>query len=325
VPVVLLEGIDLVAIAVFLLLLAFLYSLKYTITPLLNVLHSALGWVPGVGKLVGDAENAIVGAIDSGITTVSKVAHDLWLGSLDATIYLVDALRSLGAAVEQHVRTLYDESLPAWARWALGESLLVIGVVAAPYPTVAAWIHGIAADLRAYARGRADAVAQAAADALTDATTTIYQDVLEATATTLTSAEAYADFQVQTVADELDAVRRDLAAAEGAVAGELPELPGLGYDALRDAFGRLDLERLAGLLGAGALTGYLVQALAREAGLADAECRGKVKQICATDAAAWENLLAGLVALGFAFSLRELYDVARPLVDELAPVIAQAA
>ena len=201
----------------------------------------------------------------------------------------------------------------------------MIGNVAAPYPTVAAWIDGVASDLRAYARGRADAAAQEAADALTSATTTIYQDVLEATTATLTSAEAYADFQVQTVADALDAVRHDLAAAEGAVAGELPALPGLGYDDLRDAFGRLDLERLAGMLGAGALAGYLVQALAREAGLADSECRGKVKQICATDAAAWENLLAGLVALGFAFSLRELYDVARPLVDELAPVIAQAA
>jgi len=325
VPVVLLEGIDLVAIAVFLLLLALLYSLKYTIEPLIGALHSALGWLPGIGSLLGKADAAVTDAINDGIKTVSRVTHDLWAGTLDATIYLVDALRSLGQAVEDSVRHLYDHALPEWARWAIGEAIKVIGDVAAPYPTVAAWIHGLDATLREYARGRADAVAQAAASALTDATTTIYQDVLEATTTTLTSAEAYADFQVQTVADDVTALRHELAAAEGAVAGELPALPGIGYDDLRDAFGRLDLERLAGLLGAGALSGYLVQALAREAGLADAECRGKVKQICATDAAAWENLLAGLVALGFAFSLRELYDVARPLVDELAPVIAQAA
>jgi hypothetical protein len=81
----------------------------------------------------------------------------------------------------------------------------------------------------------------------------------------------------------------------------------------------------AGLIAALPALATLVHAIATEAGLENAECRGKVKGICATSPNAWADLLGGLVALGFAFSLRELYDVARPLADELAPIIAKAA
>lgn len=69
----------------------------------------------------------------------------------------------------------------------------------------------------------------------------------------------------------------------------------------------------------------LVGVIASESGLENASCRAKVKNVCQTDAAAFADLLGGLAAVGFAFNLSELYEVAEGLVGDLSGVIAQAA
>lgn len=95
--------------------------------------------------------------------------------------------------------------------------------------------------------------------------------------------------------------------------------------------GVIDIEELirangwAALIASVPALAILVHAIATESGLENASCRGKVKNICQTDASAWEGLIAGLVAVGLAFNLRELAAVARPLVEELAPIVARAA
>jgi hypothetical protein len=96
--------------------------------------------------------------------------------------------------------------------------------------------------------------------------------------------------------------------------------PGIGI-------GDIDLPGLGTLTaGAAIATTYaIVNTLVNEAGLSRAECRGKVKQICGTDANEWANLLGGLAAIGFAFNLGELAKVANGLVSELEPVIKAAA
>lgn len=92
-----------------------------------------------------------------------------------------------------------------------------------------------------------------------------------------------------------------------------------------------DLVGPEGLIGAAALIASipaiatLTNAIATEAGLENASCRSKVKGICGTDPLRWAGLLEGLAALGFAFSLEQLAEVAEPLVDELAGVLAAAA
>jgi hypothetical protein len=325
VPVIVLVGIDLAVIALYLFYLALLHATKGFATAIGNPFHHGILEAFPLAGLILDIENSITGWVNGEIASVSRTVDQLWQGTLASLIYLVDGVRTLGQAVEDAVRHLYDDALPAYARWAFKQALLVIGDVASPYPTVAAWIHGLDANLRAYVdRQVGNAASNAAAD-LTSATTTVYQDVLEATTTTLTSAETYADFQIDAAIAPIKGIAQELSAAEGAVAGELPSLPGLGYDDLARVFGGANLERLAGMLGAGAVAGYLVQALTREAGLTDAECRAKVKQICATDPNAWASLLEGLAVLGFAFSLRDLYEVAQPMVSELEPIIARAA
>lgn len=119
------------------------------------------------------------------------------------------------------------------------------------------------------------------------------------------------------------------AAAESQAAGQaaLAGVRGIAVDVgdelhgIEGAFGAAGLAALVASIPAIAT---LVQTIAVETGLENAECRGKVKGICGTDPSAWGELLGGLVAVGFAFNLRELYEVARPLVDELAPIVREA-
>lgn len=87
----------------------------------------------------------------------------------------------------------------------------------------------------------------------------------------------------------------------------------------------IDSLGLAGLVAAVPALALLVSTIAAESGLDSSACRAKNKQICGVDPAAWEGLLVGLAALGFAFSLSDLADVARSIIGELEPVIAQAA
>lgn len=132
---------------------------------------------------------------------------------------------------------------------------------------------------------------------------------------------------------------RELSAAEAEATRALATAQALSQAAIADVRSiavtaedeLAKLEQLAGATGLAALiaampaVATLVHAIASEAGLENAECRTKVKGICRTDPSAWENLLSGLVAVGFAFSLAELAHVARPLAEELAPIIRKAA
>lgn len=130
-----------------------------------------------------------------------------------------------------------------------------------------------------------------------------------------------------------------LAQSEAAAAQALAEAQAAGKAALDTVKGIAvgvgdDLATIEGAFGAagiGALIASipalatLVTAIAVEAGLEDAACRGKVKGICRTDPNQWAGLLAGLGLLGAGFSLRELAELARPVVGGLADVIREAA
>lgn len=69
----------------------------------------------------------------------------------------------------------------------------------------------------------------------------------------------------------------------------------------------------------------LVGVIASESGLENASCRAKVKNVCQTDAAAFADLLGGLAAIGFGFSLAEMVEVAVPLIGVLEPIMREAA
>ncbi len=119
-----------------------------------------------------------------------------------------------------------------------------------------------------------------------------------------------------------------VAALEAAVAGEAGVIGGIGtetWDELQKLYGSLDLTKLGGLLATGAVAGSIVNVLARDTGLENAECRSKVKGICGTDPSVWENLLGLLAPLGFGFTLTEMLPIARQAITDLTPIIREAA
>jgi len=91
------------------------------------------------------------------------------------------------------------------------------------------------------------------------------------------------------------------------------------------------IEGAAGAVGIAALIAAipaistLLHAIASEAGLENAECRGKVKQVCGTDPAEWLGLLEGAALLTGALSLRELVPIGRHAIEELGGLIREAA
>jgi len=117
------------------------------------------------------------------------------------------------------------------------------------------------------------------------------------------------------------------AQAAGAVSSALDVVRSIAIDAGNDLGtieGNYGAIGLAALIGAIPAMGTLINAIASESGLENEDCRQKVKGICATPTNVWADLLAGLAATGFAFSLLELAEVAQPIVLDLAPVIAEA-
>jgi hypothetical protein len=94
---------------------------------------------------------------------------------------------------------------------------------------------------------------------------------------------------------------------------------------ISDLVGSLGISGSAAAIASIAALATVVTAIATEAGLGNASCRDKVGGICGTDSNAWEGLLAGLVAIGVAFSLKDIVDAANTIFDDAASLIQAAA
>jgi hypothetical protein len=245
---------------------------------------------------------------------------------------IVDPLNSLRKASDARIAAGFRDLVDA-LELGLGVTLLLgLGVEKALaylwHTALSPFVHGLVDPVSKIARAAAADVAALAK--------TVAADVLKAEAyararatAALEAAKAYADTKI---AAAIKALRLEIAAAVafvheavGVAADELPGLPGMAWDELNRLLNTKRLWQLAGLLAAVPILAQLVRVLARESGLENAECRGKVKNICTTDPALWEGLLATLVAVGFAYSLDELAAIARPVLADLEPVVRKAA
>lgn len=107
--------------------------------------------------------------------------------------------------------------------------------------------------------------------------------------------------------------------------GDLRHYTDAEFDRVYRRLGDIPLARLLELLAAFGATAALVDVIANEAGLGRAECRSKVRGICSTDPAAWQQLLAATVPLFAWTSLRELLDLGVELVDAARPLLGELA
>jgi hypothetical protein len=121
-----------------------------------------------------------------------------------------------------------------------------------------------------------------------------------------------------------DALERDLHQAANVAAGEIGDVQDFAagwIDYLLDQLQRLPIEQLLEGAAAGTAAYALAQTIANEAGLSRAECRAKVKGICATDPSAWAKLLAGVVPLFALPALDEIVSTAQLLVGDVLPAV----
>lgn len=342
-----LEAVDLVAIAVFMFLLAFLYSLKWTIHPLLSALHHSIGWIPGIGSLIGAADNAIVAALNEGIAGVEEAISTLWAGFVWSLNELVDGLTWFGNEVSAAFEHLTSTTIPnaLSTLWHDAQALqhtaggVVAGVEARIVDAVRQAEHyaaGEASHALKVATGYVDTQLSKYAGAINDQIADVEMDVRAAKSTAqqaLDSVTHAVDTVTNTITNTVvhdlpagaSALESEVASIEGAIAGELPALPQIGFDGLRDLLNSQDLTTLVGLLGSVPLLAAGVQALASEIGADSAECRSKLKGVCGSDTAGWFHLLEGL-AFGFLWpGLAEFGDAVAEITEEVSGAIVELA
>lgn len=148
---------------------------------------------------------------------------------------------------------------------------------------------------------------------------------LAAAAAAVAEAERVAGAAVSAEEAARIAAVAQLDAAGKAALGALEGLVVNVEDELATIEGQLGAAGVAALIASIPALATMVQTIAVESGLENAECRGKVKGICGTNTSAWESLLGSLAALGFLASLPELAKLANGMADELVPIIRQAA
>ncbi len=272
---------------------------------------------------------AIINAIEDGANAAIKATEKAlawaWSDLLSSLQLLLGLTLFFGDLLLHAFEYLWNHSLPALIAREIGNAISSlaptrvdpVALAAKIETTVEAKLRHEVATIRSdaqHALSDAKAAAASAASAAASAEHAVVTNVENVVQNPTT-------YVTKTVAEVIPGLAAALAVAEGEVVG----LPGVDWDKLRDLVNGQDLAKLGGLIAAIPLLRALTNTFAAETGLGNAECRSKVKGICGTDPLAWGRLLGGLAALGFAFSLKDLADVAEPLVHELAVVVKQAA
>jgi hypothetical protein len=293
----------LVPLAVALLLLLIAYGLVVVLTP---IIEGILREVPLVGGFLADKARHALDWIKAQLTgwfnsTVSLLVRwftgleNVWRAFVEATDgYLV--------ALPEHLAHIVQVTVPALIREALHPVRAEVAALTQQVDALPADLADVftkpLSDFRGIehgVRGEVDALARTLRNV----------DLPDIRAEAISGAADLALGAEREVADLRDRVDADLRW-------------------VIDQLGKLPLAQLLTQLAALSGTAALLQVITAEAGLDNAECRSKVRQICATDPNAWQALLevAGFAALwaGLDVLIAEMQDFA----GELLPLVEDA-
>lgn len=309
------------------------YLWHHALRPLI---HSITDSVKTTAESALAKVNSLAGTVDTDISRARTYAETQAAGALtDAKRYadhwIDNAVKVLNGNIGDAIHTAERYADTAVGRLRSAEDNAIADAVGIANAAKTAGLNAARDALRTaeeeIGTAKNEAIAAAAgalrtAERYTDAAK---NDAIAAAGSALVTAEKYAD-ALKVIAEADAAAALTASETVGAQALETVKSVAVGVgNELKDLEGIYGALEVATLIASIPAIATLVHAIAEEAGLDKAECRGKVKGICGTDPSAWGNLLAGLAAVGFAFNLRQLYAVARPLVEELAPVIRKAA
>lgn len=328
--------------------------LLYMLVGIAHGLSGAVSWIPGVGDaasgFVNRAADPIIDELDSlrsksdaemakalsfladSLAIGFGLAILLGLGVKLAFAYLWHhAIRPLILALVapvlhiaqqalglvEEVPRLIETALGRAERYAVGEAEKALSVAETFAARAAHAAEASAAKYADEAVGKLRAIEDSAIAEATRLGNAGIAAAATAEAGAIAQAEAYADAAVGAAVGTIDigigAIGGEVRTVEEQIAS-LNKLAGVGG--------------IAALIAAIPALQILVHAIAEQAGLGSAECRGKVKGICGTSSGAWENLLglfADIIILTDICHVLPLLEeglsaVATPLVEGLTDV-----
>lgn len=340
-------GYDLGALALCVVAIALLLAVK----GLADALHSALnvGFL-GVHPFSGIAatlNNTLIAWLNDAIKGVERVAASFFSGMIDSLAILVGLAALVYIGTRDALTYLWNTGLPARILFYTNPLNDLVAGVKALYNELAGVVSRGFDSARTFAEGQG-------AKALTDAqafTTTKIAEAVHAVEGDLSAAVTKLEQTINTATDgalttALQAVHAaeqaassEIGDAEQAASSALAQAQALGQSALgavksiavtaeddlATIEGSIGVLGVAGLIAAIPAIATLVQSIAVDAGLENAECRSKVKGICGSDPVQWGKLLGSLALLSGVLDFGELVALARPLVKVGADIARQAA
>lgn len=285
---------------------------------------SVFAVLPGIGGAVEQAlDFALVDPLEAVVSGLeSAISQGLSL-LLDALVMLLAIPLLIGYGVYEGMKALWHDAIRK-----------LVNALVKPVEKIAHQALTLAKTAEKDAAAAEARAVHAVKAEVTGAIKTAERYADHAVSTALHAAERYADTAVAKVAAaesaaiatatslahtaEHDAAQA-LSQAE-AYAGTLVAPVAGEVTALEDYIKGLNLGTLAA--GTAALAALLTGVLA-ETGLSNAECRSKVKGICATDPAAWGRLLALAGFLALAFDFQEFVDAAELVAKGVGGAVAE--
>lgn len=316
---------DLALIAGLLLAIGCLYAVVYLLKPIVALLDFSILGVRPLHSLAVGIEHYLIGGARDAINASERLLTQLFYGVVDSLGLLIGTPVALALGIKDALVYLWHTAIRAFVAAIVNPVRTLATKAEADAQTA---IRDAARDLTTaerYADARATAALRTAEGFATR----------EADAAR-TSAEAYASEAVTKLRAAEDAAlansvllwHQALTGAEHAFDSALADVRGIAVGAEKDLetlYGHLGLLGAAGLLAALPALATLVNAIATEAGLDNAECRSKVKGICGTNPAQWGKLLGGLALMAGLLDLRELVALCRLILPAGVDLVKQVA
>lgn len=311
---------DLPAILGVYLAIAILAVIAYTFHRLASVLNFSILGIHPLRDVGNAIDRVIVDGCNDAINTLEKWGSALWNDFKNSVEFAMAMLILLAAGIVWSAGYLWNHLAATAIRTAIGAG-------AKTGSDLATRVDNLIKDVARNATKAETLIATGVSTAIATAHRYTAQEV------------AYLDGRIDNVSsgirDLIPQAVKDAAAAEDLVTGaaiqSLRDAENAAIQAVSDAqtltetelhnlLGQLDLTDLAKIAGAVPILSLLVQTIATESGLNNAECRQKVKGICGTNLSAWLHFLEGL---GLAFAWTSLDDFANELADITGEVTAQ--
>lgn len=310
------EGIDIVALCAVIVLIGLTLATQYTFQKLADAINISIVGTHPFASVSRTIEGTIVHWCAVGAKALEGVANDLWRGLTWSIAQTLQALMSIARDVSNAVNYVVAHVIADKIEAALAPINKAINAVAAKIGFVEREISSEVVRLDAKIETTARAVASTASHDLHTAISDVEKELAAGLHTLQTTVATDIRQAISTAEGVGQSALDKLRSAEDAAIGAIKKAETATAAELRDLINSTPLDQIEGLLIAVPALAAIVNVLEAETGLGRAECRGKIKNICATDPAKWAGLLDGLALIGVGLSLEQIFRLSAEVADE---------